>query len=265
MNTCINTNGSIIYNILSVLLILAITYFSAKFAKKFIFKFTHKVDAAYYKFFAHLIDGLIYFFGISLAASLIPGFKSIALSLLASSGIIALIVGFASQQAFSNIISGIFLGIFRPFALGDRISVGKDASGIVEDITLRHTVLKTSENKYIIIPNSTVNSNIIENPNWLNDNIRATLDVYISYNNNVNKALELLKSIVESHDLVLKKPNQVESRIIKLDIGYINLQANFWTKNEAQAYIIKTDCYKIIKEQFDAEKIEFADFSYHNK
>jgi len=71
---------------------------------------------------------------------------------------------FASQHAFANIVSGIFIVIFKPFGVGDWIKIGSNGtSGTVEDITLRHTVITTWEHKSLIIPNAKIDDMSIIN------------------------------------------------------------------------------------------------------
>jgi len=103
-------------------------------------------DPTNYQFLHHLIIVLIYTTGISIAIYAMPELRLLATSLLAGAGVLALAVGFASQQALSNIISGIFLVIFKPFRINDRIKIGGNF-GTVEDISLRHTVIRNFENK----------------------------------------------------------------------------------------------------------------------
>ncbi len=117
-----------------------------------------------YKIFKNLAVAGIYFFGALFSLSLIPMFKGLSVSLLASSGIVFTVVGLSAQAVLSNIISGFFLDFFQTIHIGEKISVS-GISGVVEDITLRHTVLKTVDNKIILIPNSTINSAIIEKIN----------------------------------------------------------------------------------------------------
>lgn len=99
------------------------------------------VDLSKYNIIKHLIVSAINIVGIGLAVYSVPALRSLSLSIFAGAGIMAAIIGFASQKAFSNIISGIFIAIFKPFRVDDRIQVGT-YSGIVEDITLRHTVIR---------------------------------------------------------------------------------------------------------------------------
>lgn len=156
--------------IVSIAVILVITWIAAQCAKKALIRgltyYAGKEKATQYNFFTYLISSIIYFIGIFSAITMIPSLQSAAFSILASSGILALMAGFASQQAFANIISGFFIELFAPFSIGDHIKVNKDSEGIVEDITLRHTVLKAPDNKRILIPNATLNTAIIENFSW---------------------------------------------------------------------------------------------------
>ena len=112
-----------------VLIILIITFIVAKLAKKLIdksFKKSSKfvkVDTTQYTFLKHLASGVIYLIGIGIAVYTVPSLRAFSVSLLAGAGVLALVIGFASQQAFSNIVSGIFIAIFKPFRVGDRVTI----------------------------------------------------------------------------------------------------------------------------------------------
>ena len=108
-------------------------------------------------------------------------------------GIFAAIVGFASQSAFSNIVSGIFLVIFRPFSVGDRVKVGQLYNGDVEDITLRHTVIKDFENKRIVIPNTVISNEIIVNSTIIDEKVCMFLEFGISLESNIQKAQDIIQ------------------------------------------------------------------------
>jgi small conductance mechanosensitive channel len=258
----------------SITAILIVTIFCVKLADKTLGKLAsaasdskRHINPAHYKFIKHFIAGLIYFIGFSIAVSMIPSLKTVALSVLASSGVLALIIGFASQQVFSNIISGIFLGIFRPFVIGNRIKLLKDTIyGVVEDITLRHTVIKTSENKRIIVPNTLINSESIENASWAGNKIRKYLDIPVSYDANLTKAYEIIAQVIEKHPLCLdirtkqqKAANEspVEIRILKYIPSGILIRAAAWVDGDPEGYILASDCYKNIKNQFDQHNIHF--------
>lgn len=100
--------------------------------------------------------------------SSIPALQNVAFSLLAGSGIIVTGIGFAAQSLFANMMSGFFLQAARPFAIGDIIRIenpsgSSKAEGKVEEITLCYTILRTEKQSRIFIPNSTLQTTIIEN------------------------------------------------------------------------------------------------------
>ena len=101
-----------------------------------------KVDPTRYKFFMNAISVSIWLMAFAAIVYLIPQLRAFAITMFAGAGIMVMMIGLAAQQAFSNIISGVFIVIFKPFRVGDVISVGTAGMGVVEDITLRHTMIK---------------------------------------------------------------------------------------------------------------------------
>ena len=93
----------------------------------------------------------------------IPVLREKAIFIFSSAGIFAAIIGFAAQTAIANLVSGLFIIIFKPFRVGDYIKLDDSRLGIVSDITLRHTVINNFENKRLIIPNSIISKESILN------------------------------------------------------------------------------------------------------
>ena len=139
-----NSSGKVFLMIAILIVTIFIERIIKYFLKRFIDKSSKKikVDPTKYNFFKHSISAIIYILGISIAIYSIPELRAVSVSIFASAGILAVIIGFASQQAFSNIVSGIFIIIFKPFSVGNRIKISNEIGGIVEDITLRHTVIR---------------------------------------------------------------------------------------------------------------------------
>jgi small conductance mechanosensitive channel len=145
-------------------------------------------------FIKKMIRGFIIFLGIMLSFYQIPVFKSVVVTLFASSGILALVIGFASQEAFSNIVSGIFIILFRPFKKGDIVKlISNNIIGSVEDITLRHTIIKTYENKRVIVPNTAINKEVIENADMIDKKTCRFFEVGISYDSDIDLAISIIK------------------------------------------------------------------------
>lgn len=153
----INDSGTYI---LFVTIIIA-TFIAVRLVKKYLKEkiidkaLHHQIDATSFIFINHMVVSIIYFLGFGWALLLLPITHSFAHSLLAGAGASTLILGFASQQLFTNLISGVFLVIVRPFKIGDTIEF-QDKQGKVTEITLNATILTDSDNNRIIIPSSSL-------------------------------------------------------------------------------------------------------------
>lgn len=225
-------------------------------------------DPTNYKFLKHLILGLIYVVGISLSIYVIPSLRTIASSLLAGAGILAVSVGFASQHALSNIISGFFIVVFKPFKVNDRLSV-RNFQGTVEDITLRHTVIRDFENKRIVIPNTVISEEIIVNSDFNEQKICKWIDVTISHDSDLELAKSIMEQEVLKHpmhidirtdELIASGEPEVPVRVISLRENGIVLRAWAWSREAAIAFRMSCDLYESIKKRFDYEGVKFAPF-----
>ncbi|MFH1592429.1 MAG: mechanosensitive ion channel family protein [Candidatus Woesearchaeota archaeon] len=223
-----------------------------------------KVEKTKYVVFTKLLVFLTYIVGIFLALMTIPKFKTLSVSLFAGAGILAAIIGFASQKAFSNIVSGIFIAIFEPFRVGDTVKV-ENNTGKIEDITLRHTIIRNFENKRLIIPNSVISEQTIENFNIGDEKTCRFVEFGISYDSNMDKAMKIMKEEAIKHPLFLDNRTEEEKqnnepavtvRVLGFGDSSVNLRAWVWAKNPTDAFKIGTDLNKSIKERFDKEGIE---------
>ena len=184
---------------------------------------------------------------------------------MAGAGILAVAVGFASQQAMSNIISGFFIVLFKPFKINDRLTIRDSLSGIVEDITLRHTVIRNFENRRIIIPNSIISDEIVINSDFADDKICKWIDINISYDSDIDTAKQIIATEIIQHPLHLdvRSSEQIEAgepevavRVLSLGEYALNLRAWAWTKDSPDAFVLSCDVYESIKKRFDKEGVE---------
>jgi small conductance mechanosensitive channel len=224
-------------------------------------------DPTNFKFLANALRAIIYSIGLMLAIREYPPLKSVAGSLLAGAGIFAVAIGFASQQAFSNIISGIFLVIFKPFRVNDRLRIKDVYAGTVEDITLRHTVMRDTENKRIVIPNSVIATEIIVNSDHSDGKICKYVEFCVNMNTNIDKAKRIIFEEIEKHPFYIdpRKDSEkaqgkalVEVRLIRFtDFGMV-LRGALWTINNANGNEMQADLNESIKKRFDTEGVEMA-------
>lgn len=224
------------------------------------------VDFKQYTFLRYFISTGIYLAGVAFAIHLIPGLRNLSLSIFAGSGIFAAAIGFASQHSIANIVSGIFITIFKPFRVGDRIKLtGKDMGGVVEDITLRHTIIKTYENKRVIVPNSVISTEILENSNLIDERICRLVEIGISYDSDIDKAMEIMRSEAMKHPDCIDARNEEELlngipqilvRLISFGDSSVNLRAWVWAKDQPTGFAMECDLNRSIKLRFDLEGIE---------
>lgn len=221
-------------------------------------------DPTNYQFLRHVSSGLVYMVGFSIAIYSLPALRTLASSLLAGAGILAVAIGFASQHALGNVISGVFIVVFKPFRVNDRLKL-REFMGIVEDITLRHTVIRDFENKRIIIPNTVISNEIIVNSDFVEDKICKFIDIGISYDSDIDLAKKIMEEEVLKHPLHAdpRKPEQIEAgvpevpvRVILLGEYSVNLRAWAWALNSPDAFVLSCDLLESIKKRFDKEGVE---------
>lgn len=254
-----------------VICVILLTVLLAKLFRRSFSRYIHKstlelnVDVTQYFFLKHLITAVIYLCGIGLAIYIIEPLRKLSLSLFAGSGLVAVIIGFASQQSLANIVSGMFITIFKPFKVGDRVKLtGQNVTGVVEDITLRHTLIRTYENKRVVVPNSVISTEVIENSNIVDEKVCRLIDIGISYDSSIDKAISIIQ------DAALKHPETMDARteeeaedgepVVKVKVlGFgessVNLRAWVWAKDQPTGFNLQCDLNKAIKERFDQEGI----------
>ncbi len=261
-----------INNVIAFFVTLFLTFLIAGIARKIFSRFLNKLeqnqnlDKTNYYFLRYVIIALIYSIGFTLAIYSIPALRAIGATLLAGAGVLALAVSFASQQALSNIVSGLFIVLFKPFKIKDRVIIkSRDLEGIIEDITLRHTVIKDFENKRIIVPNSIISNEIIINADYIEARVCRHLVFGISYDSSIENARKIIQQEAEKHPLIvdnrtkLDKKNNVPLvvvRVINLGESSIDLKAFIWVDNQINASILASDLLERIKNRFDKENIE---------
>lgn len=222
-------------------------------------------DVTSFQFFRHIITAIIYLVGFAAALVQIPALKIVGHSLLAGAGVISLVAGLASQQALSNIMSGILIVVFKPFRINDRITLRETFTGIVEDINLRQVVIRDFENNRIIIPNSVISSDIIVNAHMNDAKCCKMVEIGIGYSSNMERALEIMTEEVAKHPLYIdtRTPMDIEkgiplvvARVIGLAESSVTLKAWAWAENASDGFVLYCDLLQSIKHRFDAENIE---------
>jgi small-conductance mechanosensitive channel len=227
-------------------------------------------DRTKYAFFKNAVSLIIWLIAIGLIISTVPELKALAVTLFAGAGILVAAVGFAAQQSFANIVSGIFIVFFKPFRVGDMIRV-QTFHGIVEDITLQHTVILNFENKRVIIPNSIIGNESIINDSIQEEKVCRWIEVGISYDSDVDLATKIIQEVAMAHPNCIdnrtseekaKGQHPVNVRLMNFGNSSLDLRAYVWTDDPFNAIQMHSDINREIKMQFDAQGVEIP-FPYH--
>jgi small-conductance mechanosensitive channel len=123
----------------------------------------------------------------------IPQVRSIAGTLLASGAILGIIVGFAAQRTLSNFIAGVMLAFTQPLRIGDRITVD-DIEGVVEEIHLMYTFVRSDDDTRLVIPNDKLASDTIRNSTIVDRAQRAEITVQVPLSADLERVIELLRT-----------------------------------------------------------------------
>lgn len=261
-----------IFSVIVVAIVLSIII--KKALQSFIDNYSTKINAdpTNFSFLKSSINSIIFVIALILIFQKIPYLKGIGTGLFAGAGVLAAIIGFAAQKAFSNIVHGIFILMFKPFRVGDYIYLAEDRKGKVEEITLRHTVVKNNENRRVIIPNNLMGENVIINSTIGDVKIRQRITFSISYASNIDLALHIIREEAEQHPLTLDTRSEEEIkeswaivlvRVIELNDYSVDIRAFIWCADHWRAKILRSDLLKNVKERFDKEGVEIP-FPYRN-
>ena len=172
-------------------------------------------------------------------------------SIIAMLGAAGLAIGLALQGSLANFAAGILIVTFRPYKVGDYIQAGS-ASGTVLDIQIFSTVLKTPDNKVIVIPNGTIMDGSITN---YSEQPTRRVDIVAScgYEDDIDKVKQLLTDIINQDDRVLDEPEPLVA-LSELADNSINFVVRPWV-NSSDYFPVYYSLLEQIKKRFDKEGI----------
>ncbi|MCG6933696.1 MAG: mechanosensitive ion channel [Gallionella sp.] len=207
-----------------------------------------KVDAMLARFIGSLIYVSLLTFVI-LAAINQLGVQTT--SFIAVIGAAGLAVGLALQGSLANLAAGVLIILFRPYKVGDFIE-GGGVAGTAEEVQIFTTVLKTPDNKTVIVPNSHIMSGTITNYSARTER-RIDLVVGVSYDADLDKTRRVLTTLLDEDERILKEPAPTIG-VIELADSSVNFVVRPWVKT-TDYWPVYFDLNERIKKRFDAEGI----------
>jgi len=215
------------------------------------------MDRTLVQFLGELAQVAVYILAFVIYAHVIPALDHLGTTLLASVSIASVVIGLAAQQALSNLIAGISLLLYRPFRLGDRLTVtvpGGVDTGWVESLDLGYTVLRTADNRQILVPNSVIASQTTINVSSRNQTATVSVAVKLSPKADLEQARTLLEELGGSHT---KPPAKCSCHVTAIATSSVELTLTVPCEGPEAVPSVKSDLLREIKQRFDAEGIDF--------
>lgn len=196
---------------------------------------------------------LLVFLGALVALSIvIPSFEPG--QLIQILGISSIAIGFAFRDIAQNFLAGILILLTQPFKIDDQIIVG-DYEGTVMEIETRATIIKTYDGRRVVIPNAELFTDSVT-VNTAHQNRRSQYDVGIGYDDDIDKAREIMLDVMRNTEGVLSNPAP-DVLTVALDASSINLRARWWTKSrQADVLAVQDEVITTIKKKLDENEVD---------
>lgn len=212
-------------------------------------------DRTAIKFLAQLTRLAVYLFAFVTYAHLVPQLQKMGTAWLASVGAASIVLGLAAQNTLGNLIAGISLLLYRPFNLGDRLQVAAPSgleTGVVESLNLGYTILLTSDNRRVVIPNSLMASQTSINISLTDERKLNSVPIRISPDADVDQARAILVALVKEHPKALEYHS---CPVTKLGKRYVTLTLKMWCQNPQTADDLKNDLLEAAKKRFEKQGV----------
>lgn len=187
----------------------------------------------------------------------ISGLTQLALTIVGGTGLIGLAVGIAFRDITENYLASIFLSTQRPFQTGDLVEIA-GVTGYVRQLNVRTTVLMRLDGTLSQLPNATVYKSAIRNFTT-NPNRREEFVVGIGYDDRIDQAQEVARSVLAEHPAVLKNP---DPWVLAEDLGKatVNLRVYFWLNGQEHSWLkVRSSVIRLVKRAFQDHGISMPD------
>lgn len=237
------------FKVIGAVIILIVGWTAAGIVKRAIVKAgnrSERFDKTLIMFFASISKYAVLTFTV---IAVLGSFGVETTSFVAVLGALGFALGLALQGTLGHVASGIMLVIFRPFRIGDFIEAG-GVMGTVDAITLFTTEVNTPDNVRVIVPNGAVWGGVVKNF-ASNPTRRLDFTIGIAYEDNIDKAMGVLRNLVDAEPRILKDPAPMLA-VSTLADSSVNLLVRVWTAR-GDLFDVNLALNKTVKETFDKE------------
>jgi small conductance mechanosensitive channel len=210
------------------------------------------------KFIAKLVRYCVYVFAFIAYAHFVPALAGLGSASLTSISVITVILGLAAQNTLGNLIAGLSMLLYRPFKLGDRLQVTAPTgleTGIVESLTLGYTLLKTDDNRRVVIPNSLMASQTAINLTANDPRVICSVLIGISNDSDIDKARAILLDLAAKHS----KAGQIcGCPLTQLGSAGVVLSLDVWCADALAAITFRSDLLEQAAKRFRLDGIRVS-------
>jgi small-conductance mechanosensitive channel len=164
-----------------------------------------------------LTFGVIIMLGVALALVQFPAVKRVATTILASSAVLGLVIGFAARATLANAVAGVLLAITQPVRVGDLVTFDEE-TGIVEDMRLAYTTIRLDNGRRLVVPNEKLAQNPVENHSVVDPRVQVEASVWLAPDGDADRAIELIEDA----------EREIEATVADTDRFGIKLSAYQW-------------------------------------
>ena len=223
----------------------------------------NRLDRMSISFLSKVASAVVWILTITLYAHMIPALDKLATALLASVSVASVVFGLAAQSTLSNFVAGFSLIFYRPFRLGDKLQITAPTgveTGVVEDVSLGYTILKTYDNRRVILSNSSISSATMVNLSAREDRTMAIVPISIGYDSDIDTARALILEIASGMSTI---EEVVGCPVTNLGASSVDFSLRVWCSDSGVAAGVKNDILEAVKKRFDAAGIEIP-YAYQN-
>ena len=213
-------------------------------------------DPTAIRFMGQLARAGVYVLALVIYARLIPGLDKFGTTLLASVGVLSVVFGMAAQNTLGNLIAGISLLLYRPFNISDRIQVTAPTgleTGVVESLNLGYTILRTADDRHVVIPNSVMASQTSVNLSSSGGRTLCAVPFTVGPDADLERAR---KALIEIAGQFSKPEDYVGSPVTALTSSSVTLTLQVWCDGFKAAADLKSNLWEAARKRFKAEGIE---------
>ena len=214
------------------------------------------VDRTAMTFISQLAQIGVYLLALVAYFHLIPALHSLGTVLLTGVSVTSIIIGLAAQNTLGNLIAGVSIVLYRPIEIGERVQVSAPTgleTGNIESLNLGYSVLRTLDNRRVIIPNSIMANSVLINLSRTDTRTVASIPITIGHAADIDQARQILLEIGKNQHLAQEV---IGCPVTKLEPNTITMNLTAWCANPGDIFSFQTDVLEQTAKRFAAAGIE---------